>query len=119
MELGGYRFIDDFGIVARLPNPLNPSYSKLFIFAGCHTFGTAAAAKVVSARSILKHIDQTCSYYQKSEFFVAVIHANMIGKMYFHIDRMEAFYPLDEALKVIPNGIKRNVGFPGSPDHDL
>ncbi len=94
----------------------HPRYSKLFFFAGCHTYGTAAAAKVVAAKAILKRIEDTCPYYQKSKFFTAVIHANVIGDTFFHVDRMEIFYPFDEeTLKPMSEGVVRDIPFLGSP----
>jgi hypothetical protein len=103
--------VQDFGVVTRLPNPLNP-HSKLYIFAGCHTYGTAAAAKAVAAKSILRQIERTCPYYLTSKFFVAVLRCTMISENFFHVDRMEVFYPLNEkTLGPIPEGIVRGVDF--------
>jgi hypothetical protein len=107
----GIQVVQDFGVVARLPNPLNPD-AKLYIFAGCHTYGTAAAAKAVAAKSILRQIEKACPYYLTSKFSVAVLRCTMMGENFFHIDRMEVFYPLDEkTLRPIPEGIVRGVDF--------
>lgn len=104
--------IEDFGIVARLPNPFDRHHSRLFIFAGCHSYGTAAAARVVATRSILERIEKACQHYREGKFFVAVIHANVIGYTFFQVDRMEIFYPLaEETFKPIPKGIVRDVRF--------
>lgn len=101
--------VQDFGVVTRLPNPLNPD-AKLYIFAGCHTYGTAAAAKVIAAKAILRRIEATCPYYQKSRFFMVVVRCTMMSETYFHVDRMEVFYPLnEETLKPIPEGMVRGV----------
>jgi hypothetical protein len=103
--------VQDFGVVAKLPNPINP-YSKLYIFAGCHTYGTAAAAKAVAAKSILRRIEEVCPYYLTSKFFVSVIRCIMTNENFFHVDRMEIFYPLDEkTLRPISEGVIKDVDF--------
>jgi len=110
-ESKNIQVVQDFGVVARLPNPLNP-HSKLYIFAGCHTYGTAAAAKAIAAKSILRRIERTCPYYLTSKFFVAVIRCTMISENFFYIDRMEVFCPLnDTTLRPIPEGTIRDVNF--------
>jgi hypothetical protein len=64
--------------------------------AGCHTYGTAAAAKAVATKAILRQIEKTCPCYSTSKFFAAVIRCTMPTENLVHIHRMEAFYPLDE-----------------------
>ena len=104
----------DCGIVARYPNPYNPR-SKLFIFAGCHTYGTAAAAKVAASKSILHEIECECPAYLENEFFTAAIQISVkvADPYYCDPDLMEVFYPLefdnDGKLQVNQDGIVRNL----------
>jgi hypothetical protein len=105
----------DYGILARYPNPFNTN-SKLFVFAGCHTYGTAAAAMVSASQSILGKIEQVCGAYQDSEYFSAAIRCtvNQANPHFFDVDRIEAFYPLglmkdNNRLQVQEDGIEENI----------
>lgn len=110
-EKAQMQVVQDFGVVARLPNPRNP-HSKLYIMAGCHTYGTAAAAKAVAAKAILRRVEKTCPYYLTKKFFLAVVRCHMTSENFFHIDRMEIFYPLHEVtLRPISEGTVRGVDF--------
>ncbi|MBN1217349.1 MAG: hypothetical protein JXM69_00355 [Anaerolineae bacterium] len=81
----------DYGVVARLPNPFAPG-RKAFIFAGCHTFGTAAAAKVVADRKILSQLREKCSIdSHHNQFFVLVIRCEVLSQNTFNVDQLELF----------------------------
>lgn len=47
-ESNGTDVTKDFGLIIKMPNPFStskPNNSTIFLFAGCHTYGTIAAAK--------------------------------------------------------------------------
>ncbi|MFQ5577949.1 MAG: hypothetical protein ACE5G8_13275, partial [Anaerolineae bacterium] len=108
----------DYGLIARFPNPFN-FQSKLFIFAGCHTYGTAAAARVVASKPILQTIERECPAYSNSEFFAAAVRCsvNEVDRHYFNVDGIEVFYPLalDQNNKLqFVKGIKKGIDFPAN-----
>lgn len=94
----------DYGIVARLRHPFRDG-GKLYILAGAHTFGTAAAAQVVAREPMLAEIAKLGGkHYRDGNSFVALISAT-VDDLVPHVDRIEQFYMLDSDHKPIDAGI--------------
>jgi hypothetical protein len=94
---GNYKGIKyDYGVVARLPNPFRP-IRKIYLFAGCHTYGTAAAAKVVAVSHILEEIEATYPGYKSSKYFVLIIRCRVMRDNTLFIDD-KVFHSLNEKL---------------------